>query len=126
MWDWSKDLETEVIVPFLGGSFAEVPDVYKRASPINYVTKDAPSFLLYHGTEDKLVPVDQSIRFAEKLTSVGVPAQLVVLQGEGHGFTDATNQKSCNRCWISWASGRSNSRLVQRPLAVQTHSSYEL
>lgn len=92
--DWSKDLETEVIVPFLGGSFADVPDVYRRASPINYVTKDAPPFLLFHGTEDKLVPVDQSIRFAEKLTSVGVPAQLVVLQGEGHGFTDATNQKA--------------------------------
>lgn len=92
--DWSRDLEAEVIVPFLGGSSADVPDAYKRASPINYVTKDAPPFLLFHGMEDKLVPVDQSIVFAEKLKSVGVPTQLVVFQGEGHGFTDATNQKA--------------------------------
>ena len=34
--------------------------------------EDAPPFLLFHGTEDELVPVDQSIRMAEKLKSVGV------------------------------------------------------
>ena len=69
------------------------PDVYRRASPISYVTKEAPPFLLFHGTEDELVPVDQSRRLAEKLKSLGVPTQLVVLAGERHGFTDATNQE---------------------------------
>ncbi|MFI5119907.1 MAG: alpha/beta hydrolase fold domain-containing protein [Thermoanaerobaculia bacterium] len=90
--DWPEDLEKEVIVPFLGGSFADKPDVYRRASPITYVTRDAPPFLFFHGTEDKLVPVDQSKRLAEKLKSVGVPARMVALEGEGHGFTDAGNQ----------------------------------
>ena len=83
-----------MIIPFLGGSLADKPDVYRRASPINYVTKDAPPFLFFHGTEDKLVPVDQSVRMAKKLKDAGVPTQIVVLEGEGHGFTDATNQKS--------------------------------
>ncbi len=91
---WPADLTTEVIIPFLGGSLADKPDVYRRASPINYVTKDAPPFLFFHGTEDKLVPVDQSVRMAQRLKDAGVPAQIVVLEGEGHGFTDATNQKS--------------------------------
>ena len=92
--DWPKDLEEEVIAPFLGGSFAHKSDFYKRASPVNYVTVDAPPFLFLHGTDDKLVPIDQSRRLSEKLKQIGVPAQMVVLEGEGHGFTDANNQKS--------------------------------
>jgi acetyl esterase/lipase len=92
--NWPKDLETEIIAPFLGGSFADRPDRYKNASPINYATKDAPPFLFFHGTDDQLVPVDQSIRLAEKLRQVGVPADMVALEGEGHGFSDAGNQRS--------------------------------
>lgn len=95
--DWPRDLEREVIVPFLGASFADKSDVYQRASPITYVTKDAPPFLLFHGTEDELVPVDQSKRLAQKLKSFGVPVQLVLLEGEHHGFTDAKNQESMKK-----------------------------
>jgi len=92
--NWPKDLEKEVIAPFLGGSFADKSDSYKRASPINYATADAPPFLFFHGTDDKLVPIDQSRRFAETLEKIGVPTQMVALEGEGHGFTDANNQKA--------------------------------
>jgi acetyl esterase/lipase len=92
--DWPADLEREVIVPFLGGTIAERPDAYRKASPYNYVTKDAPPFLFFHGSEDELVPVDQSKRLADKLKSAGVPVQLVILDGERHGFSDANNQKA--------------------------------
>jgi len=91
--DWPRDLEREVIVPFLGGSFADIPAVYERASPISHVTKDSAPFLLFHGSEDELVSVDQSKRLAERLKSFGVPVRLVVLEGEKHGFTDAHNQE---------------------------------
>ncbi len=92
--DWTHDLEREVIVPFLGGSIAEQPDTYRKASPYNYVTKDAPPFLFFHGTDDELVPVDQSKRLADKLKGAGVPVQVVILDGERHGFSDANNQKA--------------------------------
>jgi acetyl esterase/lipase len=95
--DWPADLEREVIIPFLGGSIAERPKMYRKASPYNYVTKDAPPFLLFHGSEDELVPVDQSKRLAGKLTSAGVPVQLVILDGERHGFSDANNQKAMRK-----------------------------
>ncbi len=91
--DWPADLEREVIVPFLGGTATEQPDAYRRASPITYVKRDTPPFLIFHGTNDKLIPVDQSKRLAEKLKSFGVPVELVILEGEGHGFSDANNQK---------------------------------
>ena len=95
--DWPRDLEKEVIEPFLGGAYADRADTYRRASPINYVTKDAAPFLFFHGSDDKLVPVDQSIRLGEKLQSVGVAAEVIVLKGEGHGFTDANNQQAMRR-----------------------------
>jgi acetyl esterase/lipase len=91
---WPKYMDDDVIAPFLGGSFADQSEIYKKASPINYVTADAPPFLFLHGTEDKLVPIDQSKRLAEKLTKIGVPARMIALEGEGHGFTDDTNQKA--------------------------------
>jgi acetyl esterase/lipase len=92
--DWPRDLEREVIVPFLGGSFADRADAYRKASPVSYVTRNAPPFLLFHGRLDELVPVDQSIRLAARLKDAGVPARLVILEGEKHGFTDAGNQAS--------------------------------
>ena len=92
--DWPADLEREVIVPFLGGAFADQPETYRKASPISYVSARAPPFLFFHGTEDKLVPFDQSRRMAERLTQAGVPARVVALEGEGHGFSDAGNQRS--------------------------------
>lgn len=92
--DWPRDLEKEVIVPFLGGSLADWPDVYRRASPIGYVTRNSPPFLLIHSAEDELVPVDQSKRLAAKLRELGVPVRLVILEREKHGFTDAGNQES--------------------------------
>jgi len=95
--DWPKDLEQEVIAPFLGGSFADRSDTYQKASPVTYASKDAPPFLFFHGSEDKLVPVDQSKRLGEKLKSLGMPAEVVVLEGEGHGFTDANNQIAMRR-----------------------------
>lgn len=95
--EWPNDLETEVIVPFLRGPYADREAVYVKASPINYAHPAAPPFLLVHGTADKLVPVAQSLRFAEKLRAAGVQVDLMTLEGEGHGFTDEGNRKSTQR-----------------------------
>jgi len=92
--DWPADLEKEVIVPFLGGSWADRPDVYRKASPISYASAQAPPFLFVHGTDDRLVPVDQSRRLAARLERLGVPAPVIEFEGEGHGFSDAVNQKA--------------------------------
>ena len=92
--DWPADLEREVIVPFLGGAWADRPDAYRQASPIGYASADAPPFLFFHGSDDRLVPLDQSRRLADRLSRLGVPARLVVFEGEGHRFSDATNQNA--------------------------------
>jgi acetyl esterase/lipase len=92
--EWTKDLEEAVVVPFLGGTIDDRPEVYKQASPITYVSKESPPHLFFHGDKDKLVPVDQSKRLAKKLQGAGVPARVVVFEGDGHGFSKANNEKA--------------------------------
>ena len=83
---WSDDLEKDVLLPVVGASFKERPDLYKRLSPVSYVSKDAPPFLFFHGTADPLVNVRHSRVLAEKLKEAGVEAQVVELDGEKHGW----------------------------------------
>jgi len=59
------------------------------ASPVNHVTEEAPPFLILHGDGDSLVPLEQSRTLYERLTEHGARAELVVVQGGGHGFTPA-------------------------------------
>jgi dipeptidyl aminopeptidase/acylaminoacyl peptidase len=49
-----------------GGPAKEKADVAKQASPVTFVTKDDPPFLIVHGTDDRTV----SIRQAERLHAV--------------------------------------------------------
>jgi acetyl esterase/lipase len=56
------------------------------ASPITYITPDAPPFLLIHGTADTVVPFAQSVVLAQALTEKGVPARLVPIDGADHIF----------------------------------------
>ena len=72
--------------PFIGAKFADNPSAHKKASPINYVSKNAPPFLIFHGTKDLTVPIDQSRQLANKLKDVGVEARFVEVPGEGHGW----------------------------------------
>jgi len=71
----------------LGKKLTDIPDLVRAANPESYITPDAPPFLIQHGTDDPLVPVEQSIGFADKLAKVigRDKATLILLQGAKHG-----------------------------------------
>jgi len=70
----------------IGGPIEENKDKAAEASPVTYVSKDDPPFLILHGDQDPLVPLVQSERFCEALKKAGVEAELHVVKGAGHGF----------------------------------------
>lgn len=74
---------------FMGGSRSDHPDRYEQASPIAHVGADAPPALLCHGTDDRIVPFDQSERFAGALRDAGVPIERLTFDGAGHLFYTA-------------------------------------
>jgi acetyl esterase/lipase len=61
------------------------PDAARAASPMTYADCGDPPFLLMSGSADCVVPPSQARRFAERLSAVGARADLVILEGLGHG-----------------------------------------
>ena len=55
-------------------------------SPRTWVRKDAPPFLLIHGTGDTLVPLQQSVDMCASLEAAGAACELVRVDGGGHGI----------------------------------------
>jgi len=70
----------------LGAQITTVPEKVRAANPETYVRPGAPPFLLQHGTADAVVPVQDSIRLADKLVSAGGPGSvtLELLAGAAH------------------------------------------
>ena len=83
--------------------FRAVTDAKKRReilaamSPANLVTSRSAPTLILHGERDPSVPVQQSQEMMEKLKAAGVPAELVVKPGAGHGWAWPEERKDIHR-----------------------------
>jgi acetyl esterase/lipase len=69
----------------LGCNLDDCPDRARAASPITYVARDNPPFLILHGTADCQVPHSQSQRLYDALRAAGVKADLHLMPDVGHG-----------------------------------------
>jgi acetyl esterase/lipase len=74
---------TSAIEGLLGGPLEEDKTKAIAASPIHYVSKDDPPFLIVHGEGDRVIPVEQGQRLYEELRKAGVNATLKILPA-GH------------------------------------------
>lgn len=86
-----RSASAPIVQGFIGKPLAGNEEDYRKASPVTYVTKDAPPFLILHGTRDVgtsrgQVPMEQSVEFHEKLVKAGAEATLIKVEGAGHGF----------------------------------------
>jgi acetyl esterase/lipase len=67
--------------------YADAPEVYAAASPINHVNADAPPALVVHGDLDTLAPIEQARAFATRLRDTSSqPVVYVELPGAHHAF----------------------------------------
>ncbi len=63
------------------------PEVFRDASPIARVHRNAPPFLVIHGSKDSIIPVEQARSFVERLRATSHSmVGYVELPGAGHGF----------------------------------------
>ena len=74
----------------MGGPIEEHKTTAIQASPLHYVSKDDPPFLIIHGEEDPTAPVIQCQLLAEALKRAGVETTLKIASERGHGVGGPT------------------------------------
>jgi acetyl esterase/lipase len=62
------------------------PSLVALLSNETQVTKDTPPTFLVHTTNDRTVPVENSIMFYQALHAAGVPAEMHIFESGPHGF----------------------------------------
>jgi acetyl esterase/lipase len=68
-------------------SIARHPEVFRDASPTARVHRNAPPFLVIHGSKDSVIPVEQARDFVERLRAVSHSmVGYLELPGAGHGY----------------------------------------
>jgi acetyl esterase/lipase len=76
--------EHSMVTRLMACSYKESPQMFAEASPLTWVSKDAPPTLILHGTRDMLVPVSQAGLLKQKLDSLGIPNVYRPLPGWPH------------------------------------------
>jgi acetyl esterase/lipase len=75
----------------LGAPVQSVAERVRAASPMTYVGKDAPPFLIMHGLADSSVPHGQSVMLYEALKREGRDVTLRLIDGLPHTFFNRTD-----------------------------------
>jgi len=65
-------------------------EIAKQMSPMTYVRKDIPPLITVQGANDSTHPVADSQRFTAALKAAGADADIHLVNGAGHGFTNTT------------------------------------
>lgn len=75
------------VYKLFNGPMKDRMDIARQASPVTYVSKDDPPFLIVQGTADPLVPLDQSVWFHAAQKNVGMNTTLIKIEGGGHSIS---------------------------------------
>jgi dipeptidyl aminopeptidase/acylaminoacyl peptidase len=77
----------------LVGPLPGASSLYDQRSPLNFAEQlNHTPLLVMHGDTDPVVPVEQSRTFVDRCLEAGGDVELVVYDGEGHGFRKPENQ----------------------------------
>ena len=68
----------------IGGAIQKNKKKTLTADPISYVDKGDAPFLIMHGTDDMLVPYNQSVLLDKALKKAGVPSAFLTVKGGKH------------------------------------------
>jgi len=84
---WNGSLAELLETKILKGSIDEIPDEYRKASPMDRVHSNVSPFCVIHGDTDSLVPVDEARMFVSLLREKSrEPVVYMEIPGAQHAF----------------------------------------
>lgn len=69
----------------------------QHASPLTYLSKQAPPLLIFHGDRDRTIPVEQSELMHKGYQALGLDSELQIFKGAGHGGTVFSSDTTCQQ-----------------------------
>jgi len=96
---WKTSSGARPYIKGLIGEPEQAAEAFRTASPVTYVSEDDPPVLTLHGDKDTLVLPSQATILDEKMTAAGAKHELVILEGQGHGFQGEGQKKSMEAMW---------------------------
>ena len=87
------DPRVKAVVEFFGGMPREMNFFMRRLCPV----------LILHGEADQTIPVEEAYQLQKLLEKKGIPYEMKIYPGAGHGFEDETIWRdagpgACNSC----------------------------
>ncbi|MBO0882602.1 MAG: alpha/beta hydrolase, partial [Mycobacterium sp.] len=89
----------DAFAQLFGGPLRERADLMRLASPIRYVNRTAPPFLIIHGTRDETVPFEQGQRLHHALQTAGADTTLIPIEGGHHNLRDQPDLPYGGEIW---------------------------
>jgi dipeptidyl aminopeptidase/acylaminoacyl peptidase len=80
------------------------PEIYRKTSPITYVSRAKTPTLIQHGDQDKRVPPPNAFELYHALRDRNVPARLILYKGFGHGIDKPKQQRAVMEHNYEWFS----------------------
>jgi dipeptidyl aminopeptidase/acylaminoacyl peptidase len=77
----------------MGGSPGQVPERYRRASPINFIENIRGRLLIVQGMRDPNVTPENVRVVREALDRAGIAYEILAFEDEGHGIVRPANQR---------------------------------
>lgn len=74
--------------------------IYKKTSPMTNISKARTPTLIQHGEFDRRVPIANAYELLQGLRDNGVPSELIVYKGFGHGITKPKERLAA--VWHNW------------------------
>ena len=93
---------TPFTIQYLGADPAADPEIYRKTSPMSYVMGAKTPTLIQHGEFDRRVPIANAYELRQGLQDRGVPVEMVVYKGFGHGITKPKSMRATMQHNLQW------------------------
>ena len=104
--DWATYYYNTDITPFtinyLGDDPVDDPAIYAKTSPVAYAKTAKTPTLIQHGELDRRVPIANAYQLRQVLEDRGVPVEMMVYKGFGHGITKPKSQRAVMEHNLRW------------------------
>jgi dipeptidyl aminopeptidase/acylaminoacyl peptidase len=93
---------TPFTIQYLEKDPAADPEIYARTSPMTYINQAKTPTLIQHGEFDRRVPIPNAYELRQGLEDRGVPVEMIVYKGFGHGITKPREMRAVMLHNLGW------------------------